>query len=178
MHSEVVTDNVETVLLGFIGRTYCTLCCRMTSAPPPLLSSPYLSVSLFFPLRRRRRCLPAQISLSAQVGAAFSHFLLTSNRPVFVFSSHSCVHTTRSENTLLSRLVNMLSLIYYLLPMGCISECAKQLFRFFRSHNHVERNHRARCLALVLQRLCFPLSLCKIHPSLFYLFPRFHRLNN
>lgn len=132
VHSEVVTDNVETVLLGFIGQTYCTLCCRMTSAPPPRLSSPPLAVPLrliVFPLRRRRRYLPPQISLSAQVGAAFSHFLLTSNRPVFVFSSHTCVHTTRSENTLLSRLVNMLSLIYYLLPMGCISECAKQLFR-------------------------------------------------
>lgn len=128
----------------------------------------------------RLRCwyLPAQISLLAQVGAAFFiFFLLTNNQPVFVFSSHSCVHTTWSENTLLSQLVNMLFLIYYLLPMGCISECAKQLFRFC-SHNHVERNHRARCLALVLQRLCFPPSLCKIHPSLFYLFPHFHWLNN
>lgn len=50
VHSEVVTDNVETVLLGFIGQTYCTLCCRMTSAPrlsSPRLPSPYLSVSLF-----------------------------------------------------------------------------------------------------------------------------------
>lgn len=110
-------------------------------------------------------------------GSSVFHFLLTSNQPVFVFSSHSCVHTTWSENTLLSQLVNMLFLIYYLLPMGCISECTKQLF-WFCSHNHVEKNHRARCLALVLQHLCFPLSLCKIHPSLFYLFPRFHRLNN
>lgn len=63
-------------------------------------------------------------------GSGVFHFLLTSNQPVFVFSSYTCVHTTWSENTLLSRLVNMLFLIYYLLPMGCISECAKQLFRF------------------------------------------------
>lgn len=33
VHSEVVTGNVEMVLLGFIGQTYCNLRCRMASAP-------------------------------------------------------------------------------------------------------------------------------------------------
>lgn len=170
VHSEVVTDNVETVLLGFIGWTYCNLCCRMAAAPLPLFTVPSFLLFLLSDLD-----VAIYRLLFGTSGSSVFHFLLTSNQPVFVFSSHSCVHTTWSENTLLSRLVNMLFLIYYLLPMGCISECPKQLFRFC-SHNHVERNHRARCLALVLQHLCFPLSLCKIHPSLFYLFPRIHRL--
>lgn len=57
VHSEVVTDNVEMVLLGFIAQTNCNLCWRMT----PRSSAP----SSCFPLRLRWY-LPAQMSLLAQ----------------------------------------------------------------------------------------------------------------
>lgn len=87
MHSEVVTGNVEMVLLGFIGQTGCNPGCRMASACPPPSSVPSL--------------LSLQLSgvhwlkyLFWRDAFFFFHFLLTSNQPVFVFSSHSGVHTT------------------------------------------------------------------------------------
>lgn len=130
-----------------------------------------------FLLSRPLRCwyLP---SIGETQRAMFSSIsLLTSNQAVFVFflplwCSHNLKWKYPFKSASQYAVSNILFTAYGLyirMRSTTVSVC---------SHNHVEENHRARCLALVLQRLCFPLSLCKIHPSLFYLFPRFHRLNN
>lgn len=149
---------LERYCLVSLGRRTVTSAAGWASAPhlPPLRCT------------SSRALFPSHTETFVFRGSNIS--FCTSGTSVFLFSVNSVcilpptlVFTQHEVKTrFLSRPVNMLFLIYYLLPMCCTSECSKQLFRF------CSYNHRARCLALVLQHLCFPLPV-----YLKFILPRF-----